>query len=81
MQTVQVTREVPKESKEVVDCLTVIIGDVKAKKSIAEIAGDTLPKLVVAIDGFDQVDDEFKSDKKAELAGYLTEQIMKALGV
>jgi len=36
---------------------------------------------VAAVDGFDQLDDEVKSDKKPELSGYLVEQTMKALGV
>jgi len=81
MQTVQVTREIPKESKEVVDAITALIADIKAKKSIAEISGDMLPKVVAAVDGFDQLDDEVKSDKKPELSGYLVEQTMKALGV
>ena len=81
MQTVTVTMEVPKESKEVVDCITAILKDVKAKKTVAEIAATALPKLVTAVDGFNAIGEEVKSQNKDELSGYLVQQTMDALGV
>ena len=79
MQTVQVVLVVPKESKEVVDALVSILQDVKAKKSIGEIAAGALPKIIVAVEGFDQLDDEAKSEHKGDLAAYLVNEIVKAL--
>lgn len=81
MQTVTVTMEVPKESKEVVDCISSILKDVKAKKTVAEIAAGSLPKLVTAVDGFNAIGEEVKSANKDELAGYLVQQTMDSLGI
>lgn len=80
MEKVDVVLAVGKESKEVLDCITGILADVKAKKSVAEIAGGNLTKLFAAIEGFEKVDDEFKDDKAA-ISAYLVHEIMKALEV
>lgn len=79
MEKVQVMMMVPKESKEVVDFLAQIVTDLKMKKSIAEIASGSLPKLMVAVDGFSALGEEFKSDGRDEVVGYLTQQVMAAL--
>lgn len=81
MQTVPVTFDVPKEGKEVVDALAALTKDLVAKKGISEITGDVLPKLLTAVDGFNGISEEVKSDKKDELAGYLVQQLMDALGI
>lgn len=81
MQTVQVILEVPKESKEVLDAVTALISDVKAKKPLAEIIAGALPKVIAAVDGFDMLDDEAKSANKGDLIGYAGKEIVKALGV
>lgn len=81
MQTVDVVLKVPKESKEVVDAAVGLVADVKAKKPIAEIAANALPKVVIAVDGFDQLDDEAKSQQKSDLAAYLAKAFLDALGV
>jgi len=79
MQKVQVMMEVPKESKEVVDLMAALVKDLKAKKSLAEIASDLLPKLMVAVDGFSAIGEEVASDGKDEMAGYLVQQLMAEL--
>lgn len=79
MATVQVVMEVPKESKEVVDAIVLLVKDIKAKKPIGEIAGDALPKVIQAAEGFDQVGGEIKSEGRDELAGYLVQQVFAAL--
>lgn len=81
IQTVPVTMEVPKEGKELVDALAGLVKDLVAKKPAGEIAGNALPKAIVAADGFSAIGAEVKSQNKDELAGYLVQQIMDALGV
>lgn len=81
MQTVDVVLKVPKESKEVIDALVSLVADIKAKKPIGEIAGGALPKVIAAVDGFDQVDDEIKSENKADLIGYMGKELPHALGI
>jgi len=81
MNKVSVQMEVPKESKEVIDCLVGLLADIKAKKSMGEIAGGALQKVIIAVEGFDQLSEELKSDGKDELAGYAVQQILAGLGV
>jgi hypothetical protein len=81
MQKIDVVMSVPKESKEVIDALTALVADIKAKKSIAEISSGALGNVVKAVEGFDQVDDEVKSDGKDEIMGYASMEIVKALGI
>lgn len=69
---------VPKEGKEIVDFVAALIADIKAKKSIAELAGE-LPKLVSAVDGFNQLGEEMKSQFDGDLEGYLVREIRNAL--
>lgn len=75
MELVPVTMEVPKESKEVVDAVVKIADHILQKKPLAEIA-DLIPPALKAVDGFDQVDDEFKTNSRDELVGYFVQQVM-----
>lgn len=79
--TVPVQLNVPKESKEVVDALKALVAEIKAKKPIGEIVASALPKVITAVDGFDQVDDEIKSENKSDLIAYLSKEISSALGL
>ena len=81
MQKVSVTMEVPKESKEIVDALAHIVTEIKMKKSVAEMVGSSLAKLIAAVEGFDQLGEEIKSDGQDEIAGYLVQQVMQAIKV
>lgn len=81
METVSVNMEVPKEGKEVVDCLASVLKDIKAGKAVAEIAAGNLTKLFAAVEGFDKLGEEVKSANKDELAGYMVQQNMDALGI
>jgi len=76
---VKVEMDVPKESKEVVDLMAALVKDLKAKKSIAEIGTDILPKLLVAVEGITAIGEEVASDGKDEMAGYLVQQLMAEL--
>lgn len=79
VETVKVEMNVPKEAKEIVDFVAALLADALAKKPIAVIAADVLPKLMSAIDGYSGVADELKSEHKKELAAYLVMQVMDAL--
>lgn len=76
---IPVQLNVPKESKEVIDALTALVADLKAKKSLVEISTDMLPKLLIAVEGYDQLGAELKSDGRDDLAGYAVTQILGAL--
>lgn len=75
IELVQQTVQIPKEMKDVKDLLVVLVKDIKAKKSVAEISGDALPRLVAAIDGFDKLGEEAKSPQAAMLGGLLAGEI------
>lgn len=73
--------KVAKETSEVMDLLVTLVKDIKAKKTASQIAGDTLSKLMTAIEGIDQVDDEAKENLSVMLAtvGYSTGDLAGAL--
>ena len=77
--TIPVTLDVPKESKEIVDFMADIIVDIKAKKSVTEIATENFMPLFDAVKGFEDLDDEAKSQYRDDLAGYLVQRFMEVL--
>lgn len=79
MEKVQVILEVGKESKEVADAILVLVADLKAKKALAEIAADALPKFAAAIDGIGAVGAEWKDGDKSALIAYLVSGLGAAL--
>ena len=70
---------VPKESKEVVDAIEQLLLDIKAKKELSVIIAGALPKLVVAIDGYEHVPAELKSDGLDEVLAYAVHKVLGAL--
>lgn len=82
MDTVNVTLECPKESKEVVDFLAAVVAHFKAGKPLAELAA-VIPAAITAADGWDKIAEEVGKDagKRDELAAYLIWKVMGALGV
>lgn len=70
---------VPKEAKDVKDLVVGLVKDIVAKKSIAEISGDALPKLMAAVEGFSALAEEAKSPQIAVLAGLLAGEVGEAL--
>lgn len=42
------------------DAISSIIADIKAKKSVAEIAADALPQLIAAVGGYSKFADDIK---------------------
>lgn len=78
MDKVQVTLDVPKEAKEVIDFIDKVLEKLLTKaplESYAELFITILP----AIDGIGQVKEELKGDGKDELVAYLVHKIMGRL--
>jgi hypothetical protein len=79
VELVKVEIEVPKEMKEVADALIGLAQDIKAKKNIAEIAAGALPRVVVAVDGYEKLSEEAKAEQAFDAYSYLLAGIAKAL--
>lgn len=73
--------EYAKEIDDATKLLVELVADLRAKKSISEIAAENIPNLLAALDGIDQVDDEFEENRKVALAtvGYRAGELTDAL--
>ncbi len=71
--------EVGKESKEVVDAITLLVEDIREKKDISLIAAENLPSLMKAIEGVDKLDDEMKSEVRNATVAYAGLQVAETL--
>ena len=78
MEIVQVTLDVPKEGKEVVDLVAEIIKFAKSGKPLVE-AITLLDEFTSAVNGIGGVVEEIKSSGKDELAAYLVHTVWEAL--
>lgn len=74
MTTIPVTLNVPKETKEVIDLLSVIADNVIAKVPFSEWV-NLVDEAYAAIQGVDQVASEVKSEGKADALAYLTKTV------
>lgn len=68
-------------AKELDDALLALVGlakDLKAKKGVAEILAGSLPALIKAMEGLDQIDDELKANPGAfaATAGYRVGEVV-----
>jgi hypothetical protein len=79
MANVKIELEVPKEMDDVRKFLVQLVADIKNKKPIAELVAGSLPGLIAAVDGYDQIDDEAKTKEAYNLYGLLASDIAKAL--
>ncbi len=79
IELVELTVKVPKEMQEISACLQKLVADIKAKKGITLIAAETLPGLVVAVEGYDKISDEVKSDEGVDCIALLGSGVYKAL--
>lgn len=74
MEMVAVTKEVPKDSKEVVDLVVKIADHFIQKKPWNELMS-SLPDVITAVDGWENVVESVKGDKMGETIGYLTGEV------
>lgn len=75
MSNVTKSLEVPKEMSEVIDAVTAIVLDIKLKKPITEIIAGNLQRLMTAVDGYDQLDEEQKTPQFINAVAYLVAQL------
>ena len=79
METVTVSLDVPKEGKELVDCVGDIIAHFVDGKPLADAAA-LLPGVMTAVDGVSAVwKVEMKSKQKDELIAYTVHRIFESL--
>lgn len=79
MELVKREVEVPKEMNDVAMFLVQLVGDIKAKKPIAEIIAGSLAGLMASVEGWDKLDDEAKLKEAYNLYGLLLADLAKAL--
>lgn len=77
--TVKKEVEVCKESMEVFEALEGLVKSIKEKKDVAVLVAENLPKIMVAVEGFDKLGDEVKDVHFYETAGLGGASIVKAL--
>jgi len=78
MATVEHVLQVPKESKEVVDFAVGLLRNLLAGSGLAAVTA-ALPQAYKAVEGYDQLDDEFKSAGRSALAAYLVSELLDTL--
>jgi len=78
VQKVEVKMMVPKELKEIIDAVTGLVGHfIKG----GDIAGALLlvPSVMTAVDGYEKVSEELKSDGQDEAAAYMVHKVWESL--
>lgn len=78
METVAVTYQVPKESKEIVDALTAITRDVIDGKGFEAITGN-IEELMRAADGYKKLKEEIVGSGRNEISAYLVREFWEAI--
>lgn len=76
METVQVTKEVPKDAKEVVDVIVAVARHFMQKKEWSELMAQ-LPAVMSAVDGWDNAVEAVKGKSLGETSGYLVGEIVE----
>lgn len=71
--------EVPKEMSEIVDALVGLVADIKAKKDISMIVAENLQPLMAAVEGFDKLGEEAKSEQSYNAYALLVSGLAKEL--
>lgn len=79
LETKTVSVVVCKESSEVFDAMEGLIIAIKSGKAAGEIVGSELSRVMTAIDGFEKLSAEAKSDNFYETAGLGGAKLTKAL--
>ena len=76
MELVAVTKQVPKDAKEVVDALTLIANHFLQKKPMNELVL-ALPAVMQAVDGWENVVGSVQGEHMGETVGYLVGEIVE----
>lgn len=78
VETINVTMEVGKESKDVVDVLAELINDVKEGKKL-EALSENMTGLIAAFEGYQMLDDEQKHESMHGTRAYMVMKLSEAL--
>jgi len=78
METIPVTKNIPKDSKEFVDFITAIARHFIQKKSWGELMA-TLPMAISAVDGWENVVASVKGQYLGETVGYMVGEMVELL--
>lgn len=76
METVSVTKEVPKDAKEVVDVVIKVVNHFVQKKPWSELMHE-LPAVMAAVDGWENVVASVQGQKLGETVGYLVGEVVE----
>jgi hypothetical protein len=79
MELVQETVMLPKEAKEVKDAIVEIVVALKSGKPVVQVVLEELPKLQLAVDGYNKIPEEMKSKEAYVLGGMLGGQLLAAI--
>jgi hypothetical protein len=79
MELVQETVSLPKESKEIKDCVVDIIVKLKGGAKVTDLVVEEFPALQRAVTGYAALPEEMKSKEEVVLAGLMAGQIVAAL--
>lgn len=79
METVKIEIEVCKETKEVFEALAGIVKGIKEKKPVAEIIAAELNDVIKAIEGFQALPEEAKSEQFHDTVAHGVASITKIL--
>lgn len=71
--------KVPKELLDVEIALTELVKDIKEKKDIGLIVAENLFLLITAVEGYDKLDDEFKSEFGPNVIALMASDLVSAL--
>ena len=78
VQKVEVKMMVPKEVKEIIDAVTGLVGHfIKGGDIIG--AAPLIPSLMTAVDGYEKVGEELKSDGQEEAVAYTVHKVWESL--
>lgn len=78
MELVQITKQVPKESKDIVDAVEMLL-DLVLKKAPIEEYASLLPKVMAAVENVSAVKSELKSSHRNELVSHLLLVLLEKL--
>lgn len=73
------TLQLPKEMNEIRTAIRELVADIKAGKEVGALAGENLQNLIVAVEGFDKLDEEAKSQESYAVYGLLASDLAKIL--
>lgn len=77
MEKVSVEIMVAKESKDIIDVLAELVKDIKEGKKL-EALTENVAGIMAAVDGYDKLGEEIKSDAKQDTVAYMVAELWKA---